>query len=110
MNDKQSQGIGKGTPGPGRKAGIPNRSTTAFRETVTMLLEDNAKNVSTWLAQGAADDPYKALDLLNRLAEYATPKLSRAEHVGKGGGDIGLTMTVTHVKPLSIDFGKGGAS
>ena len=98
----------------GRKAGTPNKVTTEFRETVRNLLESNSENVSRWLTEVAEgneeknvkSDPGRALDLMSKLAEYASPKLSRAEHVGEGGGDIGLTMTVTHVKPSSIGFDK----
>ena len=72
--------------GPGRPKGIPNKATTAFRDTINKLLEGNAENVSIWLEQvatGGSDpdkaDPAKALDLLAKLAEYAAPKLSRTE-------------------------------
>lgn len=76
--------------GPGRKKGVPNKSTTEFRQTVTKLLEDNADNVATWLKQVAdgdpandmKPDPYKALDMMAKLAEYATPKLARQEFSG----------------------------
>ena len=75
--------------GPGRPKGIPNKATTAFRETVTRLLEGNSENVAIWLDQvatGGGDpdkaDPAKALDLLAKLAEFAAPKLSRAEVAG----------------------------
>ncbi len=81
----------------GRKPGVPNKATTAFRETVTRLLEDNAENVARWLEQVAADDPDKALQRLAQLAEFAAPKLSRAEvHAeveNKGGPVINLTLT-----------------
>lgn len=77
-----------GTGGPGRIKGVPNKSTTEFRQTVTALLQSNSENVGIWLGQVAKDDPYKALDMLAKLAEYATPKLARQEHVGKDGGDI----------------------
>ena len=78
----KKQGFRGSKPGErrgGRKPGVPNRATTAFRDTVTKLLEDNAQNVSLWLAQVAADDPDKALQRLAQLAEYAAPKLSRSE-------------------------------
>lgn len=65
--------------GKGRPAGVPNKVTGAFRETVNRVLSDNAENVSQWLSQVAAEDPAKALDLITKLAEYAVPKLSRQD-------------------------------
>lgn len=105
MAEKQTQGIGKGTPGPGRKKGVPNKATTEFRETVRKVLEDNSENVGKWLqtvAEGDADaeikpDPGKALDLMAKLAEYAAPKLARTEHVGSDGGPIDHNLSVTFV-------------
>jgi hypothetical protein len=75
-------------PGPGRPKGMPNKATTAFRETVQALLERNSENVAIWLDQvatgshGKEPAPEKALDLLAKLAEYAAPKLSRTEIAG----------------------------
>lgn len=80
--------------GKGRIAGTPNKATKAFRETITQLLEDNAENVGVWLKQvaegvgGKDPAPDKALDLLAKLAEFAAPKLSRAEVVGDNGGPL----------------------
>jgi hypothetical protein len=74
--------------GPGRPKGIPNKATTTFRQTVTALLDGNSENVAVWLEQVATGShgkdpaPDKALDLLAKLAEFAAPKLSRAEIVG----------------------------
>lgn len=97
---EKKQGFRGSRPGErrgGRKPGVPNRATTAFRETVTRLLEDNAENVAEWLSRVAADDPDKALQRLAQLAEYAAPKLSRAEvHAeveNKGQPVINLTLT-----------------
>lgn len=83
--------MAKGYKTGGRTAGTPNKTTREFRETVNALLRDNADNVGAWLtkvAEGDADsgikpDPYKALDIIGRLAEYATPKLARTELAGE---------------------------
>jgi len=70
-------------------------------ETVKCLLEDNADNVSKWLtlvAEGdelkeIRPDPYKALDMLAKLAEYATPKLARTELTGSDNKPIEISVT-----------------
>jgi len=85
--------------GRGRPKGAVNRVTNEFRETVRCLLEDNSQNVSKWLelvAEGDPDrdirpDPYKALDMISKLAEYATPKLARTEVTGKDGGALEIS-------------------
>jgi hypothetical protein len=38
-----------------------------------------------WLNEVAQDDPYKALDLMNKLSEYHIPKLARTEISGVDG-------------------------
>lgn len=94
--------------GKGRPKGVPNRATKAFRDTVQRLLEDNAENVSTWLqsvASGDAEngikpDPGKALDLMSKLAEYATPKLSRAEMVGDAENPLAHKVEIAIVDAI----------
>jgi hypothetical protein len=76
----------------GRKKGSVNKVTREFRETVTKVLEDNSDNVGAWLEQVALVDPAKALDLIAKLAEYAAPKLSRAEHTGGDGGPLQVSV------------------
>jgi citrate lyase gamma subunit len=83
--------------GKGRKAGVPNKVTQEFRETIRQLLENNADNVNVWLTQVALGDddnkadPKGALDLLAKLAEFAAPKLARTEMVGDN------TAPVVHI-------------
>jgi len=92
----------------GRKAGVPNKSTVAFRETVQALLDDNRENVALWLKQtaegsrnrkvggktipGRPPDPAGAARLLAQLAEFAAPKLNRSEVVGEGGGPLTVVI------------------
>jgi hypothetical protein len=87
--EKTRKGKPKGLPKTGgRVAGTPNKVTKEFRETVKQLLEDNADNVGIWLTQVAAGtedtkpDPKGALDMLSKLAEFASPKLARTELAG----------------------------
>ena len=88
--------MAKGVKTGGRKPGSPNKVTREFRETVTRLLEDNADNVGRWLTlvadgdgtENGKPDPAKALDLMAKLAEFAAPKLSRAEVTGAAGAAL----------------------
>ena len=56
--------------GKGRAKGVPNKATTAFRETIQRLLESNSENVSLWLKQVAAERD-AAIEKLNaRTKEF----------------------------------------
>lgn len=69
----------------GRPKGAVNKSTVKIKEAFHNLLENNLDNISQWLAQVAAKDPQKAIDLTLRLSEYVIPKLARQEIVGQDG-------------------------
>lgn len=106
--DKVTADIGAGRPGPGRPKGSANKATKEFRQTVTKLLEDNSENVGRWLmlvAEGdgtdsGKPDPAKALDLLAKLAEFASPKLARTELTGQDGEPLApITIQVVGVEP-----------
>lgn len=92
--------------GRGRPKGALNRTTTEFRDTINALLEGNKENVSIWLksiaegdkSQDRKPDPYRALDMLSRLAEYAAPKLSRTEMSGIDGSAIQVSGIQINLK------------
>lgn len=65
MPDKQTAGIGKGTPGPGRKKGVPNRNTALIREMVAQAL-DQAGGVA-YLAEMARECPGPFLGLVGKV-------------------------------------------
>jgi len=77
--------------GKGRVKGTPNKATGLAREAIAKLVEGNVDQLQGWLAKIAADEkqgPAVAFKLLMDVMEYHIPKLSRAEHVGDGGGAI----------------------
>ena len=76
--------------GKGRPAGVPNKSTSAVREAIATLLDRNSEKMDEWLQLVAYGDselgvkpqPDKALDIMQKMAEYHIPKLARTEVVG----------------------------
>lgn len=75
MSEKQTSGIGKGTPGPGRKKGVPNKVTTEIRSMIAQAL-DNAGGVE-YLTRQANENPVAFMGLVGK----AMPK----EVVGANG-------------------------
>jgi hypothetical protein len=72
----------------GRAKGVPNKLTADVRAVFAGIMERNAEKCEGWIAQVAATDPFKATDLLLRLAEFHVPKLARSEVTGKDGGPL----------------------
>jgi len=64
VKETAKNGIGKGTPGPGRPKGIPNKTTRAVKE---MLLEalEKAGGVK-YLVKQAAENPAAFMSLLGK--------------------------------------------
>lgn len=81
----------------GRPKGTKNKSTQQIREAYQLLTEQNLDNMSVWLAQVAADNPEKAMDLMLKLSEYIIPKLARQELTGADGDDL--------FKSVKFEFG-----
>ena len=72
----------------GRKPGSRNKTTVRIREAYQNLVEMNLENMSTWIAQMAAENPEKAMDTMIKLSEYIIPKLARQEVTGADGEDL----------------------
>lgn len=104
MSSKLQTATGKPMPpnaGKGRPKGIPNKSTATVREAIATLLERNADKMDEWLQMVAYGDdslglrpaPDKALDIMQKMAEYHIPKLARTEVTGAEGGDVKIAVT-----------------
>ena len=83
----------------GRPKGSKNHITQDIRRAYQELTEANLDNMTTWLAQIAAEDPARAMDLMLRLSEYIIPKLARQEVTGLDGEDL--------FKNVKFEFGPG---
>jgi hypothetical protein len=104
MSSKLQTDTGKPMPpnaGKGRPKGIPNKSTATVREAIATLLERNAEKMDEWLQMVAYGDdslgikpaPDKALDIMQKMAEYHIPKLARTEVTGAEGGPQEFKVT-----------------
>jgi hypothetical protein len=63
----------------GRTPGSMNKYNKQIKEAFGMLLENNLDNLSTWLANIAADDPKAAMDIVLRMSERFVPKLRQTD-------------------------------
>ena len=87
--------------GKGRPAGVPNKSTSIVREAIANLLDRNSEKMDEWLQLVAYGDselgvkpqPDKALDIMQKLAEYHIPKLARTEVVGNKDTPLELKIS-----------------
>lgn len=80
--EKQTAGIGKGTPGPGRKKGVPNKTTQAAKDAIAAAAEalGGADRLVAW----AKEDP------ANERVFWGTiyPKLLPLQVTGEGGSAL----------------------
>jgi len=81
---KQTAGIGKGTPGPGRKKGVPNKDTALIRDMVAQAL--SAVGGVEYLAQVAVSHPGPFLALVG--------KTMPVQVTGADGGAMQLSIRV----------------
>jgi hypothetical protein len=112
----------KGKKTGGRKKGTPNKVTTETRNLFSKMFERLAPDVEKWIratAEGrevpivtedgellrdakgkvltktVGQDPARAAELTQRLAEFCIPKLARTEHADSNGAPLeGLTLII----------------
>jgi hypothetical protein len=103
MADLETSGIGRGTAGPGRPKGLPNKATSAAREAIASFVDGNAPKLQEWLTAVANGDPEndikpnpaKAFELFQSVVEYHIPKLARTELTGENGGPLRIVASST---------------
>lgn len=65
--EKLSAGIGKGTPGPGRKAGVPNKNTQQLRDMILAALNEQPGGGVEYLKIQAVENPGPFMSLLGKV-------------------------------------------
>jgi hypothetical protein len=92
-DEKQTAGIGKGTPGPGRPKGVPNKATTAAKDAIAAAAEGlgGTERLVAW----AQEDP------ANERVFWGTiyPKLLPLTV----GGDAGNPLRFESVRRVIVD-------
>lgn len=86
-DEKQTAGIGKGTPGPGRKKGVPNKDTAIIRDMIAQAL-DQVGGVD-YLARVAETHPGPFMGLIG--------KVMPVQLTGEGGGAIQFERIVRSI-------------
>ena len=76
----------------GRTKGVPNKTTQEIRQAFQMLIESALPDIQEWLRKVAEDNPEKALQIVERYADYILPKLQRTEL--SGGDDKPLKKVI----------------
>lgn len=69
MSDKQTPGIGKGTPGPGRPKGSANKTTALLKDAILKAAENagGADGMVGYLTAQATANPQAFLPLLGKV-------------------------------------------
>lgn len=65
---KKPRRVGDGTPGPGRKAGVPNKMTTALKEMILQALDEASPGGGIeYLKLQSAENPTAFLSLVGKV-------------------------------------------
>jgi hypothetical protein len=68
MTEKQSLKIGEGKPGPGRKKGVPNRTTTLLKDAILQAATEAGNgDMAAYLKEQATKNPAPFLALLGKV-------------------------------------------
>jgi hypothetical protein len=73
----------KGESNRGRPRGTPNKSIAIVKDTIALIVNKNIDRVDKVLSKIAKDDPARYVEIVIKLSEFVTPKISRQEHSGE---------------------------
>jgi hypothetical protein len=90
--------IGAGKPGPGRKAGVPNKVTKALKDMILGALDDAGGQA--YLATQAKLNPGAFMTLVGKVL----PSQVLAEHSGPGGSPIHTTLDVSGLTDAQLEI------
>lgn len=63
----------------GRPPGTLNKTTIEFKQAINNLIEYATPEMTQWLKCVAFSDPYKALEMVYKFAQFGYPLLARTE-------------------------------
>lgn len=87
MSEKLTAGIGKGTPGPGRPKGIPNKTTALLKDAILKAAEAAGEgDMVRYLTEQAKANPGPFMALLGKVLPMQV--------VGEEGGAIEINVTI----------------
>lgn len=72
----------------GRTKGSVNADNRDIKDAFRHLVEMNLDNMTGWLAHIAAENPYRAIEIVLDMSERFVPKLSRTELAGDSAQPI----------------------
>ena len=68
MPDQETAGIGKGTPGPGRPKGVPNKTTALLKDAILKAAQDAGNgDMAEYLKVQAVTNPGPFMALLGKV-------------------------------------------
>lgn len=83
--EKKPRRVGDGTPGPGRKKGVPNKTTTALKEMILKALDEAAPGGGIeYLKLQSKENPTAFLSLVGKVLPLTV----------QGSGDQGEHIVV----------------
>lgn len=92
MTEKQTGGkpfvVGDGTPGPGRKKGVPNKQTTLIKDMIIAALDKSGG--ADYLARQAEENPGPFMALVGKVLPV--------QLAGHDGGALAISVVGWNVK------------